>query len=307
MYRTTLDFLALSLTAALLAGVALAQQPSAPSTQQPPSTTAPKTQKPSTAKTSQASTTKKPAPPVLQTQKDKGSYAIGMNIGNTLKGKLKQDQLDADPDLIARGLKDALTGTQTLLTDDEAKTALNAMLADARKQVAEKNAAFLTENKDKPGVVTLPSGLQYKVLQEGNGPKPAATDIVVCNYRGTLIDGTEFDSSYKRSQPLTLNVSQVLKGWTEALQLMPVGSKWELYVPASLGYGERGSPNGAIGPNATLIFEIELLSIQPKPQPKLLVPGEPEPKPETQQQAPPQPQTPPQTAPQSQTPPPSKP
>jgi FKBP-type peptidyl-prolyl cis-trans isomerase len=122
---------------------------------------------------------------------------------------------------------------------------------------------FLTANKEKEGIVTLPSGLQYKVLTEGTGPKPAATDTVVCNYRGTLINGTEFDSSYKNGQPLSIQVNGVIKGWTEALQLMPVGSKWQLFIPSGLGYGDRGSgPN--IGPGATLIFEVELLSIQGK-------------------------------------------
>jgi FKBP-type peptidyl-prolyl cis-trans isomerase FklB len=123
--------------------------------------------------------------------------------------------------------------------------------------------AFLEANKAKGGVVVLPNGLQYKVLQEGTGPKPAATDQVVCNYRGTLLDGTEFDSSYKRGQPATFPVSGVIKGWTEALQLMPVGSKWQLFIPADLAYGEHGA-GAQIGPNATLIFEVELLSIKAK-------------------------------------------
>jgi FKBP-type peptidyl-prolyl cis-trans isomerase FklB len=124
---------------------------------------------------------------------------------------------------------------------------------------------FLAANKNKEGVITLPSGLQYKILQAGTGPKPAATDSVVCNYRGTLINGTEFDSSYKRGQPATFPVNGVIKGWTEALQLMPVGSKWQLFVPAQLAYGDRGA-GADIGPNATLIFEVELLSIQAKSQ-----------------------------------------
>ena len=124
--------------------------------------------------------------------------------------------------------------------------------------------AFLAANKAKEGVVTLPSGLQYKILTAGTGPKPTASDSVVCNYRGTLIDGTEFDSSYKRGKPVTFGVGQVIKGWTEALQLMPVGSKWQLFIPSSLAYGEGGEPRGGIGPNATLIFEVELLSIQDK-------------------------------------------
>ena len=124
---------------------------------------------------------------------------------------------------------------------------------------------FLAANKNKEGVVTLPSGLQYKILKAGTGPKPTASDSVVCNYRGTLVNGTEFDSSYKRGQPATFPVNGVIKGWTEALQLMPVGSKWQLFIPAQLAYGERGA-GPDIGPNATLIFEIELLSIQGKGQ-----------------------------------------
>ena len=128
---------------------------------------------------------------------------------------------------------------------------------------AEKGAAFLKENASKEGVKTTPSGLQYKILTEGTGPKPAATDSVTCNYRGTLINSTEFDSSSKRGQPATFQVNGVIKGWTEALQLMPVGSKWQLFVPAELGYGDRGS-GPQIGPGATLIFEVELLSIGSK-------------------------------------------
>jgi FKBP-type peptidyl-prolyl cis-trans isomerase FklB len=125
--------------------------------------------------------------------------------------------------------------------------------------------AFLAANKTKQGIVTLPSGLQYTILKEGTGPKPTASDSVVCNYRGTLINGTEFDSSYKGGQPLTFPVGGVIKGWTEALQLMPVGSKWQLFIPSQLAYGERGA-GADIGPNATLIFEVELLSIQAKGQ-----------------------------------------
>ncbi len=121
--------------------------------------------------------------------------------------------------------------------------------------------AFLAANKANGGVVVLPSGLQYKVLTQGTGPKPVASDTVVCNYRGTLIDGKEFDSSYKRGQPATFPVSGVIKGWTEALQLMPVGSKWQLFIPPDLAYGDRGASSD-IGPGATLIFEVELLSIQ---------------------------------------------
>ena len=223
-------------------------------------------------KSGQSTTAKKPgpAPLVLKTPKDKASYAIGMNIG---KG-LHKDSVDVDPAILLRGLKDGMAGGKTLLTDDEAKSAMVAIQADLRKKQEAKMAItgdankkegdeFLAQNKTKEGVVTLPSGLQYKILKEGTGPKPSASDSVVCNYKGTLIDNTEFDSSYKRGQPATFPVGQVIKGWTEVLQLMPVGSKWQVFVPSDLAYGPR-APGGAIGPNATLIFEIELLSIQGK-------------------------------------------
>jgi FKBP-type peptidyl-prolyl cis-trans isomerase FklB len=160
-----------------------------------------------------------------------------------------------------------------LMTDEEAKVALTTLQSELRKKQDElkeqagaankkEGDAFLVANKTKPGVVTLPSGLQYKVLKEGTGAKPTASDTVVCEYRGTLINGTEFDSSYKRGQPATFGVGQVIKGWTEALQLMPVGSKWQLVLPSDLAYGDKGA-GADIGPNATLIFEVELLSIQP--------------------------------------------
>src|SRR6202008_718107 len=135
---------------------------------------------------------------------------------------------------------------------------------DKNKKAGE---AFLAANREKPGVIALPSGLQYKIVQAGTGPKPTAADTVVCNYRGTLVDGTEFDSSYKRGQPASFPVGQVIKGWTEALQLMPVGSKWQLSIPPDLAYGERGTNGGPIGPDETLIFDVEPLSSQAKAQP----------------------------------------
>ncbi|MGD0426745.1 MAG: FKBP-type peptidyl-prolyl cis-trans isomerase N-terminal domain-containing protein [Candidatus Acidiferrales bacterium] len=205
------------------------------------------------------------APLVLKTDKDKQSYAIGMNIGKSIH----RDGVDVDPNILLRGMKDALAGGKTVLTDDEAKAIMTNLQADMRKQQAEKaqlaGEAFLAENKTKEGVVTLPSGLQYKILTEGTGPKPTATDTVVCNYKGMLLDNTEFDSSYSRKQPLTIPVGGVIKGWTEALQLMPVGSKWQLFIPSDLAYGPQ--QKGPIGPNSTLIFEVELLSIQPKVEP----------------------------------------
>lgn len=203
----------------------------------------------------------------LSSEKDKVSYAIGMSIGQGLVGQ----KLDIDPEKVARGLQDSMTGAPKL-SEEEAQTVLQgfqARLMAAKqaemKAAGEKNAkegeAFLTANGKKKGVTTLPSGLQYTVLSTGKGTKPTAADTVTVNYRGTLIDGTEFDSSYKRGEPATFPVGGVIKGWTEALQLMPEGSKWQLFIPAGLAYGERGAGK-AIGPNATLIFEVELLSIK---------------------------------------------
>jgi FKBP-type peptidyl-prolyl cis-trans isomerase FklB len=212
-----------------------------------------------------------PAPAAPTTQQQKVSYAIGMNLGRQFKAQ----SVDINVEMLVQGLRDAMSGGNTAMTDDEARAVMNAFGEELRsKQAAnmaqqgEKNAkegeAFLAANKTKEGVVTLPSGLQYKVLKEGTGPKPALTDTVVCHYRGTLIDGTEFDSSYKRNEPAKFPVNGVIKGWTEALQLMPVGSKWQLWVPSSLAYGERGV-GPQIPPNTMLIFEVELISIQPKP------------------------------------------
>jgi len=203
---------------------------------------------------------------VLKNQKDKMSYIIGMDIGNNLK----KQSIDVEPNILAKGVKDALTGGKPLLTEQEIRETMTAFQNEMRvKQevVARKNKeqgdSFLADNKKKEGVKTLQSGLQYKVIKVGVGKKPKLNDYVTTHYRGTLIDGTEFDSSYKRGQPATFQVSGVIPGWTEALQLMETGAKWELFIPPNLAYGERGS-GGVIGPNATLIFEIELISIQEK-------------------------------------------
>jgi FKBP-type peptidyl-prolyl cis-trans isomerase len=208
----------------------------------------------------------------LKTEKDKRSYALGMDLGN----QLRKLSVEVDPAVFAKGLGDALAGGKTLMTDDDVKAAIARLQADLKARqmqtVAAADAkrpddnrkagdAFLAENKKKAGVVTLPSGLQYKVITAGTGKKPAIGDTVVCQYRGTLIDGTEFDSSYARNEPATFPVKGVIPGWTEALQLMPVGSKWQIVVPPALAYGPRGS-GGKIGPDATLVFEIELLAIK---------------------------------------------
>jgi FKBP-type peptidyl-prolyl cis-trans isomerase len=250
-------------TGTMLLGSALAQQNPATSPQSAPA---------AKAQTPQTPASGSPSSSGLSTQKEKLSYAIGMNIGKNLH----RDGVDIDMNLLSQGLKDGLSGGQTQMTDQEAQAAVVELQNGLRKKQEEKmqqsgeankkeGDAFLAANKTKPGVVTLPSGLQYKILTTGTGPKPTATDSVVCNYRGTLIDGTEFDSSYKRGQPATFPVNGVIKGWTEALQLMPVGSKWQLFVPPDLAYGARGAGN-EIGPNSTLIFEVELQSIKPKGQ-----------------------------------------
>jgi FKBP-type peptidyl-prolyl cis-trans isomerase FklB len=207
---------------------------------------------------------------VFKNQKDKVSYAIGLDVGGTLH----KQSIDIDPNVFLQGLKDALAGSKPQMTDEEIHATMTQLQADmkARQQekmkvAAETNKkegdAFLAANKAKEGIVTLPDGLQYKILSPGTGPKPTAADTVVCNYRGTFVNGTEFDSSYKRNQPASFQVGGVIKGWTEALQLMPVGSKWQLFIPPDLAYGESGK--GPIGPQTTLVFEVELVSIQQKP------------------------------------------
>ena len=205
----------------------------------------------------------------LKDLKDKVSYSIGLDLGFNFK----KQNLELNPDALLAGVKDALGGKQPLLNENEVKetmTALTKQMEEKEKAKAEKNAKdgekFLAENKKKEGVKTTASGLQYKVIKEGTGPQPKATDTVVANYRGTLVNGTEFDSSYKRGQPATFPLTGVIKGWTEGLQLMKVGSKYQLFVAPNLAYGERAmSPD--LGPNATLIFEVELVGIQPSETP----------------------------------------
>lgn len=207
----------------------------------------------------------------LPSQKEKASYAIGMDIANSIK----KNGVEIDPDIIGKAIKDVLTGQKTLLTDQEAKTTLQDLQKEMKvkhlekmKVLGEKNKkegdAFLAANKKKEGVKTLPSGLQYKVITEGKGKSPGVTDTVTVQYVGTLVDGTEFDSSYKRGQAANFPVKSVIKGWTEALQLMKEGSKWRIFLPPNLAYGETGIGGGRIGPNATLIFDVELVSVQAK-------------------------------------------
>ena len=204
-------------------------------------------------------------PPQLKDQNDKASYSIGLNIGFTLK----RQNLDLNADAFMAGFKDSMSGRKPLLTEQEVKDTMMAFEKDMQQKqeaAGQKSAAegekFLAENKTKEGVKTTASGLQYKVIKEGTGAQPKANDTVTVNYRGTLIDGTEFDSSYKRGQPATFPVSGVIKGWTEALQLMKSGSKYQRFIPASLAYGDRGAGRD-IAPNSTLIFEVELLDVKP--------------------------------------------
>jgi FKBP-type peptidyl-prolyl cis-trans isomerase FklB len=251
----------------MLMGNALAQTPSAT-----PPAKKPAAKSTSSAATKTGTTVAKPGEvTTLTTDKQKSSYAIGMNLG----AGLRRQEIDVDSAALIQGMKDSLAGGKTLLTEEEATAVLTKLRTEmqakqqAKAKAEEANnkkegADFLAANKSKEGVVTLPSGLQYKILTPGTGPKPTASDTVSCNYRGTLINGTEFDSSYKRNEPASFPVSGVIKGWTEALQLMGVGAKWQLFIPADLAYGARGTPGGPIGPDSTLIFEVELLSIKDK-------------------------------------------
>ncbi|MEY2545528.1 MAG: FKBP-type peptidyl-prolyl cis-trans isomerase FklB [Verrucomicrobiota bacterium] len=200
----------------------------------------------------------------LKDLKDKVSYSIGLNIGFNFK----KQNVDLNADALMAGVKDAMAN-KPLLNENEVRetmTAFSKQMADKQKEAGEKNKAegekYLADNKNKPGVKTTASGLQYKVLKDGSGASPAATDTVTVNYRGTLIDGTEFDSSYKRGEPATFPVGGVIKGWTEALQMMKKGAKYQLFIPSGLAYGERAMPPD-IGANSTLVFEVELVDIKP--------------------------------------------
>lgn len=207
---------------------------------------------------------------VLKSQKEKVSYIIGIGIGKNFK----QQGTEIDPDALAKGVRDALAGAKPILTEEE----INETMATYKKEMAakqkelfdrvgEKNKkegeAFLAENKKKPGVKTLPSGLQYRIIQSGKGKKPTLNDTVTVHYKGTLINGKEFDNSHSRGQPASFPLSSAISGWKEALQMMEVGSKWEVFVPSQFAYGERGG-GSTIEPNSTLVFEIELLAIQDK-------------------------------------------
>ncbi len=230
-------------------------------------TASPTTVKPAAAKAA-TSKTAASATPVLVTDKEKASYSVGVDIGRNLK----QQDIGLDPAAAARGLRDILSSQKLLLTDQEITDSLQTFrqsmmtkMQEKMKVAAAKNKMegdqYLAENKAKPGVITLPSGLQYKEIVAGTGSSPKATDTVETNYRGTLISGSEFDSSAKNGGPVSFPVNRVIPGWTEALQLMKVGSKWQLFIPAELAYG-MNSPGPEIPPNSTLVFEIELLAIK---------------------------------------------
>jgi FKBP-type peptidyl-prolyl cis-trans isomerase FklB len=202
-------------------------------------------------------------PAQFKDEKDKFSYAIGLNIGMNFK----LQNVDVNPDVVFTGLKDGIAGKPQMTTDQIRETLMEFQKDMQQKQAeaGKRNEAdatkFLADNKTKDGVKTTASGLEYKVLKEGNGAQPKSSDTVTVNYRGTLLDGTEFDSSYKRGQPATFPVAGVIKGWTEALQLMKVGSKYQLFIPPSLAYADR-SPSPTIPANSLLIFEVELLKVE---------------------------------------------
>lgn len=205
----------------------------------------------------------------LKSEKDKVSYSIGLDIGATFK----KQGMDINTEALKAGINDAVSGKEPLLTDEQVKQTMEAFSKSmmekqtaANKQEADKNKAagdkFLAENKTKEGVKTTASGLQYKVIKEGEGESPKPTDVVETHYRGTLINGKEFDSSYSRNEPATFPVNRVIKGWTEALQMMKPGAKYQLFIPPDLAYGEKGAGQD-IGPNETLVFEVELLNVKP--------------------------------------------
>ena len=204
----------------------------------------------------------------LKTKEDKVSYGIGVEVAKNFQIQ----HITVDKKLVAKGMDDALSGRKLLLGDEELKATMQNFQSELRRDNAKRSRMsaldnrkagmeFMEQNKAKEGVVTLPSGLQYKILKAGDGKKPTETDTVLCNYRGTLIDGTQFDASYQTGQAVAFEIRSVIPGWKEALQLMPVGSKWQLFIPPELAYGQRGS-GMIIGPESTLVFELELVGIK---------------------------------------------
>jgi len=273
---------AAAIAAAIAAGPAFADTPK-PAPAAKPAAAAPKAAMPGAAPAAAPAVDTKALDAKFKNEKEKYSYMVGMDVARSL-GQIKDD---IDVATVVQALQAALKGEKTTLTEPEAMAVrqefmqkLQGKQAEKMKEQADKNQkegdAFLAKNKDKPGVKVTASGLQYEVVKQGDGPKPKATDTVKVDYTGTKIDGTKFDSSVDRGQPATFPLNQVVPGWTEGLQLMPVGSEYKFYVPAKLAYGERGP--GPIGPNATLIFDVKLISIEPpaaaaaKEAPKI-VPG----------------------------------
>jgi FKBP-type peptidyl-prolyl cis-trans isomerase len=258
MKRIGMAILALGL---LACGVSAQQAPAkAPAT--------PPAKSPAPAKAPAAAGQSAATAPGLKTQKEKISYAIGMEMGKGVKAQ----GIDVDPAILAQGLRDAMTGAKPQMSEDELKQVITGLQTEMRQKQMQaqemaasenktKGDAFLAANGKKDGVVTLPDGLQYKILTTGQGKKPAETDTVMCNYKGTFVDGTEFDSNAQAGKPVPFEVKNVIPGFKEVLQMMPVGSKWQVFVPSNLAYGERGA-GGVIGPNATLVFEIDLVSIE---------------------------------------------
>jgi len=206
--------------------------------------------------------------PELGDEKARVNYSVGFQIGDDFK----RQSVEINPEMLVKGIQDALSGNTPLMTTEEQRATLvnlQSQVAAQQKKEKPKQAQeyngegrkFLAANANKPGVMTLPSGLQYKVIQKGRGRTPGETDTVTVHYRGSLIDGTEFDSSYSRGKPATFGVSRVIAGWTEALQLMKEGARWELFIPPDLAYGKKGA-GSKIPPNSTLIFEVELISVE---------------------------------------------
>jgi FKBP-type peptidyl-prolyl cis-trans isomerase len=271
----------LTAVVAVLTGTAAGQQPTAgdktqqegqAATKKEPAGPAPAVKPEEKAVATAGGKTDQAVPPIVfQSQTDKLSYAFGINLARDLQ----RQKNSLNVDLLIRALTDALAGNKLIMTEEEVATMVKTFeveqkqgLQHARIMLSERNKregeAFFAENAKKEGVVTLPSGLQYKILKKGDGKIPTLEDVVLCNYTGKLLDATEIDSSYKRKEPTALPVKGVIPGWTQALQLMPVGSKWQMFIPPQLAYGDNAT--AAFGPNATLIFEVELLSIQEKAQ-----------------------------------------
>jgi len=279
--KKTLILPAVLLVAATAAGAQTAAKPAQKPAAQKPAATA---SQPAAAQPTDPGA--KTQPPV----EDRASYVIGYNLGH----QFKQNDIKANTDMLMQGLRDGLSGGKGSMTEAEMQSTMQAFQQQVMAQqeakakvLGEKNKtegeAFLAKNKTRPGVKTTASGLQYEVLKQGTGPNAKATDTVTVNYKGTLMDGTTFDSSYDRGQPATFVLNQVIPGWTEGVQLMNVGSKYKFYIPSALGYGDRGAGN-VIGPNAPLVFEVELVSIGAPAEPPAGKPGTTPPSGQGQQQ-----------------------